>query len=379
MATTSFSFIPSSAIADNYLINCWGIYNGWQLGNDPKASYNTNVTVANLNGTLVSQNETHGIPAVLPSRIIDLAYGGTTILLPEISGFIAFAILFGISLVASFFSLFFLAKRWKKTSSSLALTAFCLLITSFNIVIFVLKAITIVTKVKSTMCPSRSNIALDYNLPFTSRFDNSLAYEFLTLSVTIVPVFLWVSDAFLVYRTWIIWAHQRKYLALLILALLASIATGIVWIAGIEGDTEDALGPTTKWQEDIIYRWIHWLALSCGISVLVTGMISGRLIHHYRKEKRSGEWPKTLSLATILIESAALSLIAKILQLSIPSLAENPIVVPLCTISSSLIALRATLGANVGQNMTKDAMLPAAHLLRDGSTPGSISAGFERA
>jgi len=55
----------------------------------------------------------------------------------------------------------------------------------------------------------------------------------------------------------------------------------------------------------------------------------------------------------IFIESAALSLIAKILQLAIPSLGSNPIVVPLCTISSNLIVLRKALGADIGDMLAK--------------------------
>jgi len=104
-----------------------------------------------------------------------------------------------------------------------------------------------------------------------------------------------------------------------------------------------------------VLRWVPALGFSCGLDALTTGMIAGRLLYHHQKQRKLIESSSTIyrPIVTIFIESAALSLISKILQLSIPSLEGNPIVVPLCTISSNLIVLRKVLGADVGQMLAK--------------------------
>jgi len=92
--------------------------------------------------------------------------------------------------------------------------------------------------------------------------------------------------------------------------------------------------------EEAVVRWVPALGFSCGIDVLTTGMIAGRLIYYHRKQKKLTESYPTaiyLPVATIFIESAVLSLISKILQLSIRSLGTNPIVVPLCVSHSSIL------------------------------------------
>lgn len=83
--------------------------------------------------------------------------------------------------------------------------------------------------------------------------------------------------------------------------------------------------------EVAVFGWIPALAFSCGLDGLTTGMIAGRLIYHHMKQRRLLENRSTIYLpvVTIFIESAVLSLISKILQLTVP-LYENPIVVPLC-------------------------------------------------
>jgi hypothetical protein len=81
-------------------------------------------------------------------------------------------------------------------------------------------------------------------------------------------------------------------------------------------------------------HWLLALGFSVGLDTLTTGMITGRLIYHHKTQlKLSGGRPSPyLPVVTIFIESAALSLISKILQLSIPShiIVTNPIVIPLC-------------------------------------------------
>jgi hypothetical protein len=82
-------------------------------------------------------------------------------------------------------------------------------------------------------------------------------------------------------------------------------------------------------------HWIPALEFSVGLDALTTGMIAGRLIYHHRSRIKLGYGNPAspyLPLVTIFIESAALSLISKILQLVIHSFAitTNPLVMPLC-------------------------------------------------
>jgi hypothetical protein len=92
-----------------------------------------------------------------------------------------------------------------------------------------------------------------------------------------------------------------------------------------------------------IGRWIPALGFSVGLDTLTTVMIAGRLIYHHRRHNKSGGAHSSsyLPLVTIFIESAALSLISKIIQISIPSVAVelNPFVIPLCVSSGLTIIL----------------------------------------
>ena len=88
--------------------------------------------------------------------------------------------------------------------------------------------------------------------------------------------------------------------------------------------------------------WVPALGLSCGLDAITTGMIAGRLIYHHRKQRKLTYGHSTIYLpvVTIFIESAALSLISKMIQISIPyDLGDDPIVVPLCVSHLSTLGL----------------------------------------
>jgi hypothetical protein len=84
----------------------------------------------------------------------------------------------------------------------------------------------------------------------------------------------------------------------------------------------------------VVSRWVPALGFSVGVDTFTTGMIAGRLIYHHQMQKKIGgaHTSPYLPLVTIFIESAALSLISKVIQISIQSYAIelNPIVLPLC-------------------------------------------------
>jgi len=108
-----------------------------------------------------------------------------------------------------------------------------------------------------------------------------------------------------------------------------------------------------------VFRWLPSVAFSLAMDIILTSMIAGRLIYwHIRSRKQicrsgneSGTSSKFISLTMVFIESAALSTISKILQLSVSSIVIgwNPILIPICTFASNLIILRKALGINVTQ------------------------------
>jgi hypothetical protein len=91
----------------------------------------------------------------------------------------------------------------------------------------------------------------------------------------------------------------------------------------------------------IVSHWVPALAFSAGLDTITTGMIAGRLIYHHRMQVKLDctHANPYAPLVVIFIESAALSLISKILQLSIPSIImiENPLVIPLCVSNENTI------------------------------------------
>jgi len=192
----------------------------------------------------------------------------------------------------------------------------------------------------------------------TSSWDVSNA----VLLLWLVPIFLWITDAFLLYRAWIIWIQHRVVIIIPALVFLASIVSGIIWLVqGVRTTLSpsgfDSPGSLNLKLALSLSQWIPTLSFSCGLDALTTGMIAGRLICQHRKQKKFTESRTTfyMPVVTIFIESAALSLISKILQLAVPSqiFAQNPLVIPICTISSNLIVLRKALGADAGEMMNK--------------------------
>jgi len=246
-------------------------------------------------------------------------------------------------------------------------------ISSYNIALFTMRAVTMAVTLQNLICPWN-------NADFVNTWALIPGYKLLVseqptlsdttgraLSLSQVPIFLWVTDAFLLYRAWVIWVYHRKYVVIPALAYLASVICGIVWLAQNHVDAVSSngsyffsspngpggLGNVTL--DLALFRWIPALGFSCGLDVLTTGMIAGRLTYHHRNQKKLTERRTTfyMPIVTIFIESAALSSISKILQLAIPALENNPVVIPLCTISSNLIVLRKALGADAGEMMAK--------------------------
>jgi len=239
-------------------------------------------------------------------------------------------------------------------------TVFSITITIFNIAAIAMKTSSIIVTMNSLSCPASA-------LPIP------LVFEFLKLesgnlfisnfvSFVFPSAFLWVTDAFLVYRTWVIWMGRRRFIILPGLVYAASVVTGVTWIILLLFFHPESAKVIPYVEQagfsGIIERWVPSLAFSCGIDGICTTMIAGRLIYYQRHHSKNFVEHKEktyFSIMVIFIESAALSTISKIIQLAITSTAisTNPIFIPLCTIAAHLILLRKALGldvANIIQN-----------------------------
>jgi hypothetical protein len=85
------------------------------------------------------------------------------------------------------------------------------------------------------------------------------------------------------------------------------------------------------------------LSSSCLMDVIATGMIAGRLIFFYRRQKKIGtsHSNKYLPVIIIFIESSALSTMGKISQIMANtfSLSFNPYAIPVCVCCLKFVAL----------------------------------------
>jgi len=345
------SFLPpdSEVSTYRYMSSCWGFVN-------ESTRLPPNAVLPTINGTQVT----------IDVDLFDYLNDAILFAMPEFIGFCFYVIIFGISLTASILSLHYLLNKWKKTPSHWIVATFTILICSINIALFGIRAASMAATIRSLNCPFPTSTRIPpvlYPVDSIQRwiYNDSLALDraYGFLSASAIPIFLWISDAFLLYRSWVIWIHHRKYIALPAFTFFASVACGIVWLVQFT-QPFNMLNSDEIVIIDSLYRWIPALSFSCGLDALTTGMIAGRLIHYHRKHRKS-QSKFYMPIVTIFIESAALSLIAKILHLAIPTLQYNPLVVPLCTISSNLIVLRKALGADAGQMLA-------------GKTPQDLSA-----
>ena len=144
---------------------------------------------------------------------------------------------------------------------------------------------------------------------------------------------------------------RRRFIILPILTYLTSIgsfpvslallyltcvfeAFGIVGMKDVKKYGTSALSQFTPQLASSFITWVPALAFSCAIDGLCTTMITGRLLYYYLRQRKSGTFHGTsyLSVIAIFIESAALSTISKILQLTVTStvISRNLVCIPLC-------------------------------------------------
>jgi hypothetical protein len=110
----------------------------------------------------------------------------------------------GLSLGASLLCLGYLLKNWRRTTSHLITAIFTLLISTYNIVIFGMRTATIIGIVNATICPLKGYSAPTFffvSLAAALQLNNHPSVNgnvYVILSISVIPTFLWISDAFLV-------------------------------------------------------------------------------------------------------------------------------------------------------------------------------------
>lgn len=154
------------------------------------------------------------------SAVLSFRYAIIDDLVPEIIGFTVYTLIFGEltcvtilfyfhlsdsliapSLIISLMCLYCLFKNRKGAPHhDLTVTSFSIVISSFNLAIFVIKSVTIITHARLSTCPS---IPLGEENAFEiggTSFYNSYANTQISaiISYAFIPIFLWISDAFLV-------------------------------------------------------------------------------------------------------------------------------------------------------------------------------------
>jgi hypothetical protein len=119
----------------------------------------------------------------------------------------------------SAFSLYYLLKKRQSNASHVIVTGFTILITAFNVAVFCLKAATIVLSIQATICPMFAEQMAITQVTFQLESLNSWLgnnqvrdNRFFKISLSLVPVFLWVTDAFLVsqYDHHLAYVHRTE-------------------------------------------------------------------------------------------------------------------------------------------------------------------------
>ena len=111
-------------------------------------------------------------------------------------------------MIASYIPLHYLFKTWRNNTSHIIVTGFTVLISLFNIAIFVLKAFAMANYARDALCPTSADyggiIAIELQSKI-SVMEQSNARSFsklnlidIGLSLSLVPTFRWILDAFLV-------------------------------------------------------------------------------------------------------------------------------------------------------------------------------------
>ncbi|KAK0477899.1 hypothetical protein IW261DRAFT_1594338 [Armillaria novae-zelandiae] len=156
-----------------------------------------------------------------------------------------------------------------------------------------------------------------------------------------------VADAFLLYRTYIVWMQKCLVIALPLLLFFADIAMGIYFLV-------DLADPTTTFQQ-LIYVVTAFAAVTLAANIICTALISFRIwrVRRNISESRQGVDPLH-GVITLIVESAAVYtvvLIAQIITLGLESyicFVLFDVQCPIIGIVFSMIIIRVSRGQSHG-------------------------------
>jgi len=215
------------------------------------------------------------------------------------------SILFGIAIPLTFLCITLLWKRWRGTLPQW-------ITLSYTIIIFGLAAGNLACFGIYTF--GHSNVGVVWG--------HALSYE----------MSLWLSDSFLLYRAFVIYRGQRKWLILPGIAICASMIYSFI---GLAHQTNPSPARGLVFVPAVI---------SLALDVILTIMIAGRfLVYRKRACKMASKFGKPYAtLVLIFVESGALSTLAKLTAI-INFAYAGAFIVPFCSIAPSLIAIRVAL------------------------------------
>jgi len=251
----------------------------------------------------------------------------------------------GFALAVAALCFYHLIKRFEKRLAHFVIMGFSVLLLAANIIELVFFSQSFHQYVRFALGAAAASASGNGGVPGPSVDEIGDEIEALAFAQDLfLPVFFWVTDAFLLYRAWVIWYGKRLALIAPYFLYFASLVSGILCLA---------LFSRTKFLET---PWIPALSFSSGVDVVTTSMIAGRLYFHHRRQRKMGfsDSKFFVSALVICVESGSMSTISKLIQFAIPISDRALIVVPLVTIASNLIILRKALGSDIVQSMASE-------------------------
>ncbi|KAF9003555.1 hypothetical protein BDQ17DRAFT_1355532 [Cyathus striatus] len=157
---------------------------------------------------------------------------------------------------------------------------------------------------------------------------------------------IWLADALLIYRLWVVWVGSFMIIVFPCILFVATIATGIAGVALYYEPTE---------VQPIVHLGVSFHACSVALNVLVTVLIAGKLLYQRRLTKDLGEDHERqyLSLLAVFAESGALYGIVGIIYIPLYATGNNmdlifaALLEAASGIAPALILLRMALGVAV--------------------------------
>ncbi|TFK18634.1 hypothetical protein FA15DRAFT_248708 [Coprinopsis marcescibilis] len=182
----------------------------------------------------------------------------------------------------------------------------------------------------------------------------------------VLALVIWIGDALVIYRCWLIWKKNYWVIVLPVLLFLASLITHSFNIAWFGNPNRDTI-PTTSGY--MLHTIRANFPLQFAQNILTTSLIAFKIWSQHRKVKKVGVVPASglnlISIVRIVIESALVYTISMLVMI-ILYFTGNPAaiifqhaLVPITGMVFLLIAIRTHSIRESGQNATSNSLIPS--------------------